>query len=326
MTFPNDRLRPLGNTNIQVSPIALGCWPISGMTSLDVNEQDSLATIHAALGSGINFLDTAYAYGPAGESERLIGRAIADRRESVVIATKGGIEWDAQRQRVLDARPQTLRRQCEESLKRLGTDHVELLYLHAPDPNTPLTESAGELQRLQVEGKTRSIGVSNFNLAQLQEFHTVCKIAAFQPPYNMLQRDIKRDTLPWCREHNVAVCVYWPLMKGLLAGKLGRDHVFQLGDGRAKYPMFQGAEWERNQNFLDELRTIAAAAGKTVAQVVINWTIHQPGITAALCGAKRPDQIRETAGALDWQLSDQQRSQIDAALARRGEPLTRSAV
>jgi aryl-alcohol dehydrogenase-like predicted oxidoreductase len=319
-------LRLLGTTNIRVSSVALGCWPISGMTSLDVNEADSLATIHAAFEAGINFLDTAYAYGAKGESERLIARAIAGRRDQVVIATKGGIHWAADGSRAFDGRPETLRYECEESLRRLGTDHVELLYLHAPDPLTPLAESAAELRRLQEQGKTRAVGVSNFTLAQLEQFHAVCPIAAFQPPYNMLQRDIERDTLPWCRDRGIAVCIYWPLMKGLLADKLARDHVFRPGDGRAKYPMFQGHEWQRNQDLLDDLRSIAASAGKTVAQVVVNWTIHQPGITAALCGAKRPEQIRETAGAMDWRLSSEQIARIDAALARRGNPVTRAAV
>jgi aryl-alcohol dehydrogenase-like predicted oxidoreductase len=203
---------------------------------------------------------------------------------------------------------------------------VELLYLHAPDPKVPVAESAEELLRLRDEGKTRAVGVSNFSLAQLEEFHAVCPISAFQPPYNMLQRDIELDTLPWCRERGIAVCIYWPLMKGLLAGKLSRGHEFAPGDGRAKYPMFQGHEWQRNQDFLDELRAIAAELGKTVAQVVVNWTIHQPGITAALCGAKRPQQIQETAGAMGWRLSAEQLDRIEAALTRRGRAVTRGAV
>jgi aryl-alcohol dehydrogenase-like predicted oxidoreductase len=319
-------LRPLGRTGILVSPVALGCWPISGMTSLNVNEADSLATIRAAMDAGINFLDTAYAYGANGESERLIARAIAGHRGDVVIATKGGISWAANGSRVIDGRPETLRRQCEASLSRLATDQVELLYLHAPDPKVPLAESAGALLRLMEEGKTRSVGVSNVSPAQLAEFAAVCPVSAFQPPYNMLQRQIECDSLPWCRERDVAVCVYWPLLKGLLAGKLSRDHVFQPGDGRARYPMFQGTEWQRDEDLVDDLRAIAATAGKTVAQVVINWTIHQPGITAALCGAKRADQIAETAGALGWQLTAELRAKIDQALARRGAPQAQSAV
>lgn len=219
-----------------------------------------------------------------------------------------------------------MRRQCEESLRRLGTDRVELLYLHAPDPNVPVAESAGALKELLDEGKTRSVGLSNASLEQLEQFAAVCPLAAFQPHYNMLQREIEADTLPWCVAHNVSVMVYWPLMKGLLAGKLSRDHVFAPGDGRAKYPMFQGQEWQKTHDLIDELREIATEAGRTVAQLVINWTIHQPGISVALCGAKRPDQIEENAGAVGWRLSDAQLARVTAAIARRGVPVSRAAV
>jgi len=318
--------RQIGKTEIRVSPVALGCWPISGMTSLGVNETDSLATLRKCADVGINFLDTAHCYGADGQSERLIAKALGNRRDQIVIATKGGIHWDAAGQRIFDARPDTLRRECELSLKRLQTDHVDLLYLHAPDPNVPVTESAGELQRLLEEGKTRAVGVSNLSVGQLAAFHAVCPISAFQPHYNMLQREIERDALPWCRRHDVSVMVYWPLLKGLLAGKLRRDHRFGRGDGRAKYAMFHGAEWELNQDLVDRLRSIAQSAGKTVAQVVVNWTIHRPGITAALCGAKRADQIEETAGAMAWQLSVEQLAEIECALAERGTPISQTAV
>ncbi|HUY93249.1 MAG TPA: aldo/keto reductase [Pirellulales bacterium] len=318
--------RPLGTTDLTVSPIALGCWPIAGITSIDVTEANSLATIGRCFDLGINFLDTAYCYGRDGESERLIRRALGSRRDEMVIATKGGIHWGPDGKQVKDGRPETLKRQCDESLRRLGTDRVELLYLHAPDPNVPAAESAGALKELMEAGKTLSVGLSNATLAQLEEFAAVCPLAAFQPHYNMLQREIEADTLPWCQAHGVSVMVYWPLMKGLLAGKLPRDHVFAPGDGRAKYPMFQGEEWRKTQDLLDELRAIAADARRTVAQLVINWTIHRPGITVALCGAKRPDQIEENAGALGWQLSEAQRARIDAAIKRRGTPASRSAV
>lgn len=318
--------RSLGTTGIQISPIALGCWPIAGITSIGVTEANSLATIERCLDLGINFLDTAYCYGRDGESERLIRRALGSRRDEMVIATKGGIHWGPDGKQAKDGRPETLRRQCDESLRRLGTDRVELLYLHAPDPNVPVAESAGGLKELMEAGKTRSVGLSNATPAQLEEFAAVCPPAAFQPHYNMLQREIEADTLPWCRARNVSVMIYWPLMKGLLAGKLPRDHVFAPGDGRAKYPMFQGEEWRKTQDLLDELRAIAAEAGRAAAQLVINWTIHRPGITAALCGAKRPDQIEENAGAAGWRLNEAQLARIDAALARRGTPVSRAAV
>jgi aryl-alcohol dehydrogenase-like predicted oxidoreductase len=319
-------LRPLGKTDLRVSPVALGCWPISGMTSLDVNDQDSLKTLHAAIDAGVNLFDTAYGYGFNGESERLIGQVLRDRREEVVLATKCGLHWDAGGERVFDARPERIRRELDESLARLGTDRVELLYLHTPDGKTPLAETAGAMQEMIDSGKVRSVGVSNFNVAQMEEFHAVCPITANQPPYNMLQRQIERDALPWCRERGISVVVYWPLLKGLLAGKLARDHVFPPEDGRHKYPQFQGEEYQKNQDFVDALREIAADAGKTVAQVVVNWTIHQPGVTAALCGAKRDHQIRESAGAMGWQLTDEQLRRIDQALQDRGEPAVRMPV
>jgi aryl-alcohol dehydrogenase-like predicted oxidoreductase len=318
-------LRRLGSTDIEVTPVAMGCWPISGITSIDVNEEASLATLEAAFDARINFFDTAYCYGYGGESEQMIGRALGRRRDKIIIATKGGLHWENGRQ-VHDGSPATLKRELDESLCRLGTDHVELVYLHAPDPRVPLAESAGALKESLDAGKTRSVGLSNATVGQLREFASACPLTAFQPHYNMLQREIEAGALPWCREQGVSVIVYWPLMKGLLAGKLARDHVFDARDGRRKYPMFQGEEWQRNQDFLDELRPIAAEAGKSVAELVINWTIHRAGITAALCGAKRPEQIRANAGGMGWRLSENQRDRIELAIARRGTVASRGAV
>jgi len=320
------QLRELGTSGIRVSTVALGCWPIAGMTTPGIKDDESLATIAACFDLGINFIDTAYCYGPDGESERLIGRALGSRRSEMVIATKGGVSWAPGRKQVVDGRSQTLVRQCEESLRRLATDHVDLLYLHTPDPNTPLAESATGLARLLAAGKARAVGVSNASVARLEEFATVCPIAAVQPAYNMIQRDIEDDLVPWCQRRQVAIVVYWPLAKGLLAGKMGRDHVFAPGDSRHRYPMFQGVEWERNLQLVERLRPIAIECGKTVAQLVVNWTIGQPGITAALCGARLPHQIAETAGAADWELDPRQRAAIEQALAERGPAATRRAV
>jgi aryl-alcohol dehydrogenase-like predicted oxidoreductase len=310
--------RPLGRTGLQISQVALGCWPIAGVSTLDVNDDDSIATIRASIDAGVNFLDTAYCYGPRGESETLIRRALDGVRDQVVIATKGAIHYNAAGKQEQDARPETIARECNESLQRLGTDRVELYYLHAPDPNVPISESAGAIQRLVESGKTLTAGASNCSLDQLKEFHAICPLAAVQLPYNMLQRDIERETVPWCRSEGIAVTVYWPLMKGLLAGRLSDAQPLDERDSRRNYPMYQGEEWEKNQAFVARLREIAAEAGRTVAQLVINWTIHQPGITAALCGAKRPWQIEETAGAMGWRLTTNQAAAIEAAIAARG--------
>jgi len=311
--------RPLGKSDLTVSPVSFGTWPIAGVTSLEVNDHDSLATLRACADLGINFIDTAYCYGPNGESEKLLRTALAESRDQYVLATKCGIHFDANQQMVQDARPETIRRECDASLARLGTDHVELYYLHSPDPEVPIAESAGAIQELINAGKVRYAGASNCQLEQIEAFHAACPLTAVQLPYNMLQRDIEQKTIPWCQQQNVAVIVYWALMKGLLAGKLTSKDQLAENDNRRSYPMYQGEEWEKNQQFVDCLRQIAADCNQSVAAVVINWTIHQPGITAALCGAKRPWQLEESAAAMTWQLTESQLQTINTAIAKRGK-------
>ena len=317
-------LRPLGNSGLKVSSVALGCWPIAGVTTLDTNDADSISTIQKCFDVGVNHLDTAHVYGPNGESENLIRRALGNRRDEMVIATKCGIHYEGS-EMVTDGRPERLRSECHESLRRLGTDRVELLYLHAPDENLPIQESAGALRELLDAGKTLSVGTSNCTVEQLEDFTAVCPMVAVQMPYNMLQRGIEERTIPWCRERNIAVMVYWPLMKGLLAGKLPRNTELHKRDSRRNYPMYQCDEWQKNQDFIDALKEVAAASGRTVAQLVIAWTINQPGITSALCGAKRPAQIQETASAMNCQLTAHERYRIDAAIAARGPTATKRA-
>lgn len=309
--------RPLSDTGMQVSAVSLGCWPIAGITSPGANEADSLSTIRACFELGINHLDTAFVYGRAGESERLIAKALGARRGEMVIASKGGLHWDAQGRQAHDASPQTLARECEESLRRLETDRIDLYYLHSPDPKTPVAESAAALLRLKQQGKIRAVGASNLTLAQLEEFAAVCPLAAIQPPYNLLMRGIEADLLPWCQARGVAVLVYWPLMKGLFGGKLRHDDPFER-DSRRNYAQFQGDAWQRNLVLVERLRALATECGHTVAELVVNWTIHRPGITSAICGAKRPEQIRETAGGADWRLSEEQLAAIEAACAETG--------
>ena len=318
--------RSLGVSELQVSSVAMGCWPIAGMTSLEVNDQDSVSTLIAAANAGVNFFDSAYGYGRNGESERLIARALGERRTEVVIATKGGIAWNTDGSRRLDGSEATLFQQCEKSLERLGTDHIDLYYLHAPDPKIPIEESAGAIAKLIDDGKVRYAGASNCHLEQLEAFHAICPLTAIQPHYNMLQREIEAEILPWATRKAIGAVVYWPLLKGLLSGHLPRDFVFRPGDGRAKYPMFQGSEWERNQDLMDQLRQFARERHRSVAEIVVNWTLHQPGITSALCGAKRPHQIVESAQAMTFELSPAEHQQIQQFLHQRGESASRAAV
>ena len=311
----NGQFRRLGKTDILVSPVAFGAWPIAGMTSLDVNDDDSLKTIHESIEQGVNFIDTAHCYGAGGESEKLIGQAIKGKRDQLVIASKGGIHWDSAGVRHFDGRPERLIHECEEGLRRMQIDEIDLFYLHAPDPEISVADSASAFVRLLNEGKIRSVGVSNFSVEQLEQFQAICPISAVQPPFNMLQREIESDVVPWCLNNQVSVVTYWPLMKGLLAGKIRRGHSFDPNDNRLKYEIFQGEQFERAQCLLDGLDEIANEIGKTVAQVVVNWTYHQSSITSVLCGAKRDWQIRETAGAMGWQLGHSAMQRIDGLLA-----------
>ena len=175
---------------------------------------------------------------------------------------------------------------------------VDLLYLHAPAEDAPLAETAGFFRELLAEGKTRAVGVSNLTVDQMEAFAAECPIAACQVRYNRLQREIEADILPWCRTHDVSVVAYEPLALGLLTGKFTRDHVFAEADWRRQSPLFAGEAWTRNLDEVERLRALAAASGCSVAQWAVGWTITRPGVTAALCGAKRPDQIRETAQAM----------------------------
>lgn len=317
--------REIGTTGIQITPVAMGCWPITGISSVDVTEEQSLATLKSAFDSGINFYDSAYIYGHDGESEKMIARVLGSHRDEIVIATKSGLVWNDGKM-ARDGLPETIESQCDESLRRLSTDVIDLYYLHGPDPNVPVSESATAFARLKAAGKIKSVGASNFTLEQLREFHAVCPIDAIQPYYNMLQREIETDILPWCADNSVSAMVYWPLLKGLLAGKLARDHVFPEKDGRKKYAFFQGDEYQKNLDFVDNLRPIADECDCTVAALVIAWTIQRPGITAALCGAKRPEQIEQTAVAMKLSLSPKTIERIDAEIARRGQTTPRSAM
>jgi len=316
MTHPR---RCVGVTDIEIGPFGLGCWPLAGMTREGITPAAAVATVRAAIDAGIDHLDTAYCYGENGESERAIAAALTAReRDGVVIATKCGIHWEPGRRQRVDGRPERLRQELEESLRRLGTDHVDLLYLHAPDPALPIESSAAELERLLAAGKTRAVGVSNASLDQLVRFSAACPLAACQMHYNMLQRDIEAEILPWCRSRGVSMFVYWPLMKGLLAGDMPRSRTFPVTDSRHKYPMFTGDEFQRNCDFVDELRPIATRLDRPLADLVLAWTAEQRGVTCVLFGATTPLQAAANARAGGCFLDEEARAGIAAAIGRRG--------
>lgn len=305
--------------SVSVSSVALGCWPIAGITSVGVTYEQSVVTVQAAFDAGVTHFDTAHAYGYDGESERIVGEVLKPVRDQVFVATKGGLVWDppsgpGKRPQRRDGRPDVLKQQCDESLQRLGFDRIDLYYLHAPDPHVPIAEQAGAMAELLDEGKIASVGVSNFSsVAQYEQFSAVCPIAADQQPYNMLQRDIEQTVMPWTRQRQIPTMVYWPLMKGLLAGKITRDYQFDESDSRLKYPIFQGELRERAHLVLDQLAVIAADVNATIAQLVVAWTASRPGVGSVLCGAKRPDQIVEVAKAMSLTLNTETVARVDAA-------------
>ncbi len=289
--------RQLGTSDLRISPVALGCWPLAGITSGTMSDAAAVAVIDAAIDAGINHLDTAYAYGRDGESERRIAQALHGRRQEVVLATKVGVYWDQDGTLQLTNQPSLLRQHFEESLRRLGIDCVDLLYLHAPAQDAPLAESAGFFGQMLAEGKTRAVGVSNLSVEQMTEFQAECRIAACQVRYNWLQRDIEVEILPWCRQHQISVIAYEPLALGLLTGKFHRDHCLAPDDWRLRSPLFAGDAWTRNLAEVERLREYAMQVPCTLPQFAVAWAISRPGVTSALCGARQPEQIRETAQA-----------------------------
>ncbi len=306
--------RRLGTSDLLVSPVSFGCWPIAGISSLEVNDRDSLATLHAACDAGINFFDTAYSYGYDGEADRLLAQVLRERGEKLIVASKVGSHYRPDRTRTVDGRPVTLIRHAQEIVERLGVEAVDVMYLHEPDPQVPIKESAAAIAEIIRRGWARYAGVSNVSLQQLAAFHQTCPIIVVQPPFNMLQPESLDAIRSYCMEQQIGVACYWVLMKGLLAGKLLRDHQFDPRDRRLNYPIYQGVAWERAQDLLDALRAIATVKGCTVSQLVIAWTLQQPAITTAICGAKRSQQITETAFAMQVQLNPSELEQVGAQL------------
>ncbi len=302
----------LGLTQLNVSRICFGTWQFGGdWGAQEVDE--NRAAIRRALELGINFFDTAQGYG-WGESERLLGDTLRDelrsRRDELVIATKGGLRMDGETL-VRDASPQWLRQGVDESLKALGVDHIDLYQVHWPDPDTPSDETAGALGELVDEGKIRHVGVSNFDADEMEAFDATRPVETLQPPYHLFRRDIEDSILPWCREQDLGVLVYGPLAHGLLSGKLDAASTFPDDDWRCGSDLFQGEAFERNLGVIDELKAFAAERGWTVPQLAVGWTLAQPGVHAAIVGARRPDQIEGTAAAADVELTSDDLAEID---------------
>lgn len=309
------RTTRLGSSDLQVHRIGLGAWPMAGISSLGVTDESSIDTIRQALILGIDHIDTAYAYGIDGRSDRVIARALQGAARKVVIASKVGAKLDDRGVWTNDARPEAMVQQASEIRDRLGVGTIDLLYLHAPDPRVPLLESADALQSIVDRGWARWAGVSNVNLEQLHAFHGRCPVVALQTYFNMFQQDSVQETREFCLQNSISIVAYWVLMKGMLAGRMERDHQLDPHDRRRNYPIYQGSQWQTAQNLLDRLRGLASAKGCSVAQIVLAWTLLQPGISVALVGAKRAGQIQETASSYDLTIDSEDLDAIDAWIA-----------
>lgn len=324
--------RTLGNSEVSVSAVILGgLWNIPDNPEGDAAELEAaaIAAVHEAIDLGITAFDTAATYG-LGKSEETLGRALAGRRDEVQILTKFGQRWDIEEgtfaydtvgrdgkklRVVRNGRPERVIEECEQCLQRLQTDHIDLFQYHWPDPATPIAETMGGVARLIEQGKVLAGGVSNCGIDLMEQALASGALAAMQSMYSMIDREIEADILPWAIDNNVSVLPYSPLHRGLLSGKIRPGHTFAEGDDRADHPDFQVDNLHRVNGILDDIRPIAEAHGATITQLVLNWTMHRPGIAAVVCGASRREQVIANARAADFTLTEDETRTIDDRLA-----------
>ena len=311
--------RTFGRTDMQTTPIGFGAWAIGGGDWQfgwgDQDDADSIAAIHRALDQGINWIDTAAVYG-LGHSEEVVGRAIKDRSERPYIFTKCSRVSDGQGGITSSLKVDSVRHECEASLRRLGVDVIDLYQIHWPRPDEDIEEGWTTLAALQAEGKVRHIGVSNFNVEQMRRAQAIAPIASLQPPYSMLRREIETEILPFCQEHDIAVIVYSPMQSGLLSGAMTRERVAALpeNDWRRTNAEFQEPRLSRNLRLADLLAEIGAPHGRSAGEVAIAWTLRHATVTAAIVGARRADQVDGIVGAAGFQLDDQDVDRIEEFL------------
>lgn len=314
--------REIGRSGIAASAVGLGTWAIGGWMWGGTDEEAAIAAIQAAIDEGVTLIDTAPAYG-MGRSEEIVGRAIKGRRDKVVLATKCGLVWHVQKGNYFFSQQdkpvhrhlgrESIRHEVEQSLRRLGTDHIDHYITHWQDPTTPVSETMAALEELKAEGKIRSIGASNCSLAEISEYAAAGQLDAVQEEYSMVKRDLEREILPYCRSRSIAVLSYSSLALGLLSGKIGPGRTFSGDDLRKGNQRFSAANLAKVAELMDVVRPVAQDHRASAAQVVIAWTLAQPGITCALCGARNPDQARENAAAGRLRLSSAELAIIDAA-------------
>ncbi len=296
-----------------VSRIGLGTWAIGGWMWGGADDDRSVTTIRSALERGINLIDTAPVYG-FGHSEEVVGKALEGVRDQAVIATKVALDWSEGGPR-RNSTPARIRQEIEDSLRRLRTDRIDLYQVHWPDPLVPIEETAAELEKLRQEGKILAIGVSNYSTEQMDRFRKAAPLASVQPPYNLFERAIEADVLPYARDNGLVVLGYGALCRGLLSGRMTSSTTFDGDDLRKSDPKFKSPRFEQYLAAVEALKALAHDRhGKSVLALAIRWVLDQ-GPTIALWGARRPDQLDGIDDAFGWSLSPQDLTDIDALLA-----------
>jgi aryl-alcohol dehydrogenase-like predicted oxidoreductase len=315
------KTRQLGNSDIQITPIGIGAWAIGGGgwngSMGPQNESDSIPAIHAALDHGLNWIDTAALYG-LGHSEEVVARALAGRSPRPYVFTKCERVWDSDGRVGASLKAHSIRRECEDSLRSLRTDVIDLYQIHWPEPDEDIEEGWTEMARLQEEGKVRSIGISNFNVQQIKRAQGIAPVTSLQPPYSIVTREIEQEILPYAGRHGIGVIVYSPMSAGLLTGAMTRERVadFAQEDWRRSLPNFREPRLSRNLRLVEHLREIGQRHGRTPGEVAIAWTLDHPAVTGAIVGFRSPKQVAGIVGALEFRLTPSEMAEIEKALER----------
>lgn len=310
--------RQLGNSDLLITPIGLGAWAMGGggweYGWGPQEDRDSITAIHEGLDQGINWIDTAAVYG-LGHSEEVVARALKGRNHRPYVFTKCSMVWNAAREIGHSLQAESIRYECEASLRRLNVDTIDLYQIHWPNPEEEIEEGWTELARLQEEGKVRHIGVSNFNAEQMQRAQAIAPITSLQPPYSLLARQAEGEILEFAALHNIGVIVYSPMYSGLLSGKMTRERIARLplDDWRRDNRNFQEPLLSLNLELVEVLREIGRRHGVTAGEVAIAWTLNNPAVTAAIVGVRNPEQVSGIIGAGEFRLSASEIEEIAQA-------------
>jgi aryl-alcohol dehydrogenase-like predicted oxidoreductase len=315
------RTKQLGNSDLFITPIGFGAWAIGGsgweFAWGGQDDRDSVAAIHEALDAGVNWIDTAAVYG-LGHSEKVVARALEGVRDRPYVFTKCSMVWNERRQIGRSLKADSIRHECEASLRRLRAETIDLYQVHWPDPDEDIEEGWATLAALKREGKVRHIGVSNFSVAQMKRAQAIAPITSLQPRYSLIHREAEAEVLPYCALSNIGVIAYSPMASGLLTGAMTAERVAALpaDDWRKRNPDFQGPRLHRNLMLVRLLRAIGHAHGRTPAEVAVAWVLHNPAVTGAIVGARRPGQFSGVVGAAGLRLSPRELAEVEDFFAK----------